>query len=125
MKWVFRAGVLALPLLSAPAAALPSFGTWDDARLAAAVAPCWNVASLSEGARRARFTVAFTLDAAGKPADRSFRLVESTAGGAVGQRAFAAARKAVQQCGRTGLPVPPGWRGGTVQSLFAPQGGRG
>ena len=72
-----------------------------------AVGNCWNVGSLSPGARATTVFVAFDMQRTGVPVTDSIRMVEFSGGSeADAGRAFEAARRAIIRCGREGFQLP-------------------
>ena len=72
-----------------------------------AVGNCWNVGSLSPGARATTVVVAFDMQRTGVPVTDSIRMVEFSGGSeADAGRAFEAARHAIIRCGRKGFQLP-------------------
>ena len=71
--------------------------------IAASIAKCWNIGSLSTDALRVSLVVSFTVDARLKPNVATIRLEVSENGNALAvQEAFDAARRAIIRCGARG-----------------------
>ena len=73
----------------------------------AAVASCWNLGGLSEGASRMWVRTAFELSKDGVPIPGSITLIEHGQGLEVdAEQAFEAARRAIIRCGLRGYDLP-------------------
>lgn len=93
-------------------------------RLTSAIAPCWNVGTLSVTALRATVVLSVQVDATGLPDAGSIAFVEGSMGSETDKRqAFDAARRAVIRCGARGLPYEPNMdEPSTLVIEFAPDG---
>lgn len=73
-----------------------------------AMSGCWKIGTLSSEALNVTVTVAFSLNRRAEPLTHTIVLKSYTGGGeSAAQSAFAAARRAIIECGTRGLPLPP------------------
>jgi len=112
------------PAAPPPVPLVPPLSAAEKDGLRVAVEHCWNVGSLSTAALQVTVTVGVSMAEDGRPKMETIKMLSFTGGSRAGAlRAFAAARRAIIICGRTGYALPRAkyaqWR--NIEMVFDPQ----